>query len=83
MAQTRAVENYRRRIYDSWSVLRAAQIIIPVDTKRYAYNSRVIEGDFTEATDVRPTVRKEMSPLAEAKINKFVTFVMHFQNIFC
>ena len=60
MAQTRAIENYRRRIYDSWSVLRAAGIITPYDSKRFQYNSCVIEGDINETTNVR--ARSAMTP---------------------
>ena len=45
MAQIRAVDNYRRRIYDAWSVLRAANIIEKdADPKRFRYNREVLEG---------------------------------------
>lgn len=30
-AHARAIENYRRRIYDAWSVLRATNIIVKAD----------------------------------------------------
>ena len=40
----RALENYRRRIYDAWSVLRAANIIEQSDSKRFKYNKQVLEG---------------------------------------
>lgn len=39
----RALENYRRRIYDAWSVLRAANIIEPSDRKRFRYNREVLD----------------------------------------
>ena len=56
-SQFRAVENYRRRIYDSWSVLRAANIISKVDRKRFKYNRSVLEGLVDEpADDKRMTV---------------------------
>ena len=42
--QYRAVENYRRRIYDAWSVLRASNIIVQSDAKHYRYNCNVLEG---------------------------------------
>ena len=42
-AQFRALENYRRRIYDSWSVLRAANIIEKVDSRFYKYNRSILE----------------------------------------
>ncbi len=42
-AQFRALENYRRRIYDSWSVLRAANIIEKVDARHYKYNWSILE----------------------------------------
>ena len=41
--QARAVEYYRRRIYDSWSVLRASKVIIKADSKRFRYNSEILE----------------------------------------
>ena len=42
--QFRAIENYRRRIYDAWSVLRASNIIVKVDSKHFRYNCDVLEG---------------------------------------
>ena len=41
--QARAVEYYRRRIYDSWSVLRASKVIVKADSKRFRYNSEILE----------------------------------------
>ena len=43
-AQFRAMENFRRRIYDAWSVLVAAGIIEKTDNKLFRYNSRILEG---------------------------------------
>ena len=42
--QFRGIENYRRRIYDTWSVLRASNIIEKVGHKHYSYNSLILEG---------------------------------------
>ena len=40
----RAVANYQRRIYDAWSVLNAAQIIMKTGgSKQYKYNKDVLE----------------------------------------
>ena len=47
----RAVENYRRRIYDAWSVLRATSIIVKADQKRYRYNSNVLESSGDQDPD--------------------------------
>ena len=41
--QFRAIENYRRRIYDAWSVLRASNIIVKVGKDYFRYNSDVLE----------------------------------------
>ena len=43
-AQFKAIENYRRRIYDAWSVLRASNIIEKTDSKHFRYNEQVLEG---------------------------------------
>ena len=48
----RAIENYRRRIYDAWSVLNAAQIIVKTDgSKQYKYNRDVLEQKNEEEED--------------------------------
>lgn len=40
----KAVDNYRRRIYDSWSVLQAARIIVRTEEKRlFVYNREILE----------------------------------------
>ena len=49
--QARAVEYYRRRIYDSWSVLRASKVIIKADSKRFRYNSEILEPSVKTDTD--------------------------------
>ena len=54
--QARAVENYRRRIYDSWSVLRASNIIVKVDSKRFRYNSEILEGGQKNGHDDGDTI---------------------------
>ena len=41
--QARALDNYRRRIYDSWSVLRASNIIVRADARRFRYNREILE----------------------------------------
>ena len=41
--QFRAIENYRRRIYDAWSVLRASNIIEKVGKDYFRYNRDVLE----------------------------------------
>lgn len=40
--QFRAIENYRRRIYDAWSVLRASGIIEKVDSRHFQFNKDFI-----------------------------------------
>ena len=49
--QFRAIENYRRRIYDAWSVLRASNIIVKVDSKHFRYNCDVLEGAQDQVSD--------------------------------
>ena len=39
----RALDNYKRRIYDAWSVLRAANIIEASGDKKFRYNRDVLE----------------------------------------
>lgn len=40
----KAIDNYRRRIYDSWSVLQAARIIVRTEEKRlFVYNHDILE----------------------------------------
>ena len=43
-SQAKAVQNYQRRIYDAWSVLRATNVLEKVGKKTFRYNSRVLEG---------------------------------------
>ena len=54
-AQTKAVENYRRRIYDAWSVLRALNIIAPTnaDPRLFQYNNSVLEGALGQQPQMR------------------------------
>lgn len=70
-AQTRAVENYRRRIYDAWSVLRAGNIIVQTETKRYIYNYEVLESAAPQtASKSARTVEVDAEKLA--KIESFI-----------
>ena len=52
----RALENYKRRIYDAWSVLRAAQIIVKVDKKHFKYNSYILEGGPEDSSELDSSV---------------------------
>ena len=40
--QFRAIENFRRRIYDAWSVLRASGIIEKVDERHFQFNKEFL-----------------------------------------
>ena len=71
--QFRAVENYRRRIYDAWSVLRASNIIVQTDSKRYRYNSNVLEGCPSES---RSTVTIDAE-----KLEKIERFMEKFESV--
>ena len=57
-AQFRALENYRRRIYDSWSVLRASNIIEKVDSKHFRYNTSILEPKNSDGGRVSITADK-------------------------
>ena len=72
--QARAVENYRRRIYDVWSVLRAAHIIVQTDAKHFRYNHHVLESSArASANQVTPGVDTSRLSQIEEMLARFET----------
>ena len=56
----RAVENYRRRIYDAWSVLNAVKIIekTPQGQKKFRYNREVLDDRKNKDAEEQFTISK-------------------------
>ena len=56
----RAVENYRRRIYDAWSVLNAVKVIekAPQGSKKFNYNREVLNDVANKDAEEQFTISK-------------------------
>ena len=56
----RAVENYRRRIYDAWSVLNAVKVIekAPQGSKKFIYNREVLNDVANKDAEEQFTISK-------------------------
>jgi len=72
-AQAKAIQNYQRRIYDSWSVLRATNVIERASGKSFRYNSRVLEGaadeDNTISADKLRRILQSVNSMESNRIN--------------
>jgi len=74
--QAKAVDNYRRRIYDAWSVLRAANIIAETDSKHFRYNKHVLESAICQESNNG----KRMVQVDADKLEKIEDFISRFDS---